>query len=64
LPAVGLLSMTVYAADLTTADATATAAFAMGADGPEWAAAQPDCLVHAVDSQYRVFVSPELPVLG
>lgn len=64
LPAHGLLSMTVYASDLTTADAVATAAFAMGADGPEWAAAQPGCLVYAVDSRYRVMVSPELPVVG
>jgi FAD:protein FMN transferase len=64
LPALGLLSMTVYASDLTTADATATAAFAMGGDGPEWAAAQPGCLVHAVDTRYRVVVSPELPVVG
>jgi thiamine biosynthesis lipoprotein len=64
LPALGLLSMTVYASDLTTADATATAAFAMGAEGPEWAAVQPGCLVHAVDAQYRVLVSPELPVMG
>ncbi|CAM4032922.1 FAD:protein FMN transferase [Kibdelosporangium persicum] len=64
LPAFGLLSMTVYAPDLTTADATATAAFAMGIDGPEWAAQQPGCLVHAVDSNHRVFRSPELPVLS
>ncbi|SMD26282.1 FAD:protein FMN transferase [Kibdelosporangium aridum] len=64
LPAFGLLSMTVHAPDLTTADAVATAAFAMGIDGVEWAASQPGCLVHAVDSNYRVFRSPELPVLA
>jgi thiamine biosynthesis lipoprotein len=63
LPAHGLLSMTVYAADLTTADVTATAAFAMGADGPGWAAEQPGCMVYAVDANYRVVCSPELPVL-
>lgn len=32
----GLLSVTVTGPDLTLADAFATAAFAMGADGPEW----------------------------
>ncbi len=63
LPAYGLLSITIQAADLTTADATATAAFAMGAEGPAWAAAQPGCQVYAVDSDYRVFRSPELPVI-
>jgi FAD:protein FMN transferase len=64
LPAFGLLSMTVFADDLTTADATATAAFAMGVDGPQWAAEQPGCLVYAVDTNYRVVRSPELPVLS
>jgi FAD:protein FMN transferase len=63
LPAYGLLSITVHADDLTTADATATAAFAMGTDGPAWAAEQPGCLVYAVDTNYRVIRSPELPVL-
>ncbi|MBE1471619.1 thiamine biosynthesis lipoprotein [Kibdelosporangium phytohabitans] len=63
MPAFGLLSMTVFAFDLATADATATAAFAMGVDGVEWAVEQPGCLVHAVDSNYRVFRSPQLPVL-
>nr|WP_240658113.1 FAD:protein FMN transferase [Streptomyces populi] len=37
-PATGLLGMTVVAATLTEADAVATAAFAMGAEGVEWAA--------------------------
>ena len=32
----GLLSVTVVGPDLATADAYATAAFAMGADGPAW----------------------------
>lgn len=32
----GVLSVTVAGPDLTAADAFATAAFAMGADGPEW----------------------------
>jgi FAD:protein FMN transferase len=50
LPATGLLSVTVLAEDLTTADATATAAFAPGIEGVEWAAAQPGCLVFGVDA--------------
>jgi thiamine biosynthesis lipoprotein len=46
--ATDLLSVTVVAADLTVADATATAAFAMGRDGIAWAATEPGCLVLAV----------------
>lgn len=60
LPATGLLSMTVLADDLTTADATATAAFAMGEAGIAWAAAQPGCLVFAVDADRRVHRSAGL----
>src|SRR6185312_6893643 len=37
-PPSGLLSVTVVGPDLGDADAYATAAFAMGADGPEWTA--------------------------
>jgi thiamine biosynthesis lipoprotein len=37
-PATGALSVTVVGPDLATADAYATAAFAMGEDGPEWTA--------------------------
>jgi len=37
-PPSGPLSVTVVGPDLATADAYATAAFAMGADGPEWTA--------------------------
>ena len=36
LPPAGVLSVTVTGPDLGTADAYATAAFAMGADGPAW----------------------------
>ena len=35
-PPQGLLSVTITGPDLATADAYATAAFAMGEDGPEW----------------------------
>ncbi|MCX4978809.1 MULTISPECIES: FAD:protein FMN transferase [unclassified Streptomyces] len=61
-PATGLLSMTVVAPSLTEADATATAAFAMGAEGIEWAAAREGCEVFAVDTEHRVFRTPGLPV--
>jgi FAD:protein FMN transferase len=40
-PAAGALSVTVTGPDLGTADAYATAAFALGADAPAWAAALP-----------------------
>jgi thiamine biosynthesis lipoprotein len=38
LPPSGVLSVTITGPDLATADAFATAAFAMGADGPAWTA--------------------------
>jgi thiamine biosynthesis lipoprotein len=62
-PAEGLVSLTVVAADLTTADATATAAFAMGPAGIGWADAQPGCLVYAVDAGRRVHRSEDLTPL-
>jgi thiamine biosynthesis lipoprotein len=61
-PATGLLSMTVVAPSLTEADTVATAAFAMGAEGIEWAASQEGCEVFAVDAERRVFRTPGLPV--
>ncbi|MDN0197325.1 FAD:protein FMN transferase [Streptomyces sp. S.PNR 29] len=63
-PSTGLLSMTVVAASLTVADAVATAAFALGAEGIEWAAAREGCEVFAVDAGRRVFRTPGLPVAG
>ncbi|HEY2003505.1 MAG TPA: FAD:protein FMN transferase [Candidatus Saccharimonadia bacterium] len=39
-PATGLASLTVVGPDIVTADVYATAAFAMGANGAEWVAAQ------------------------
>lgn len=59
-PPHGLRSMTVVADDLILADGTATAAFAMGADGPGWAARQPGCLVYAVTDTGQVLRSAEL----
>jgi FAD:protein FMN transferase len=41
-PPVGLLSVTIAGPGLATADAYATAAFAMGSDGPAWTATLPD----------------------
>ncbi|MFL6120552.1 FAD:protein FMN transferase [Actinophytocola sp.] len=59
-PATDLVSLTVVAADLTTADAVSTAAFALGTDGIAWAAAQPGCLVFAVDRDREVHRSADL----
>ncbi|MFE6288167.1 FAD:protein FMN transferase [Streptomyces sp. NPDC057877] len=61
-PATGLLSMTVVAPTLTEADATATAAYAMGEAGVTWAAARPGCEVYAVDTGRRVLRTPGLRV--
>ncbi|MCK2241152.1 MULTISPECIES: FAD:protein FMN transferase [unclassified Crossiella] len=62
-PRRALLSMTVLAADLTVADTTATAAFALGEDGIAWAAAEPGCSVFAVRADRTVFSSPGLPLV-
>ncbi|MFE2042906.1 FAD:protein FMN transferase [Streptomyces sp. NPDC059477] len=58
-----LLSLTVVAPTLTEADVTATAAFALGAQGVGWAAAREGCEVFAVDGARRVRRSAGLPVL-
>ena len=59
-PVRDLISLTVIASDLTTADAASTAAFAMGAEGIAWAHSQPRCLVFAVDAHHRVHKSAAL----
>jgi thiamine biosynthesis lipoprotein len=56
-PASGLVSVTVLAEDLGVADTTATAAFAMGPAGINWAAAQPGCHVLAVDTDRMLYRS-------
>lgn len=61
-PATGLLSLTVVAATLTEADATATAAFAMGAEGVDWAAARKGCEIFAVDADHQVLRTAGFPV--
>ncbi|HEY8982421.1 MAG TPA: FAD:protein FMN transferase [Streptomyces sp.] len=48
LAATGLDSLTIVARSLTLADTVATAAFAMGREGVEWAASRPGCEVFAV----------------
>jgi thiamine biosynthesis lipoprotein len=60
-PATGLLSLTVVAPTLTEADAVATAAFAMGADGVDWAASLDGCEVFAVTADRRVLRTPGFP---
>ncbi|MEV7034917.1 FAD:protein FMN transferase [Streptomyces sp. NPDC093272] len=60
-PATALLSLTVVAPTLTEADAVATAAFAMGADGVAWAAARPGCEVFAVDADRQVLRTAGFP---
>ena len=54
----GLLSVTVVGPDLATADAYATAAFAMGADGPEWTASLGGYDAMCVTSDHRVLSTP------
>lgn len=61
-PVTGLISLTVVAPSLTEADATATAAFAMGAEGVDWAASRDGCEVFAVDEGRRVLRTPGFPV--
>ncbi|GAA2331117.1 FAD:protein FMN transferase [Streptomyces kunmingensis] len=63
-PATGLLSMTVVAATLTEADSVATAAFAMGPEGIEWAASLAGCEVFAVDAGGRVLRTDGFPLLA
>lgn len=61
-PATGLLSLSVVATSLTVADTVATAAFAMGSEGVEWAASRQGCEVFAVDAGRRVLRTEGFPV--
>jgi FAD:protein FMN transferase len=56
-PANAWRSITVLAPDLATADAVATAALAMGAAGPGWAARRPGCEVAAIDPEGRLLTT-------
>lgn len=53
-------SITILAPDLATADAVATAALAMGAEGPAWAARRPGCEVAAIGDDNRLWTTPGL----
>jgi thiamine biosynthesis lipoprotein len=54
----GLLSVTIVGRDLALADAYATAAFAMGADGPAWTAGLDGYDAMCVTSDRRVLLTP------
>jgi thiamine biosynthesis lipoprotein len=59
-PPAGLLSATFVGPDLATADAYATAAFAMGEQGPAWAATRPGYETLCITSDHSVLTSPGL----
>jgi thiamine biosynthesis lipoprotein len=59
-PPAGLLSVTIVGPDLATADAYATAAFAMGEQGPAWAAALADYETLCITTDHAVLTSPGL----
>ncbi|WP_414942076.1 FAD:protein FMN transferase [Amycolatopsis sp. cmx-11-51] len=59
-PATGLLSVTVAADDLVTADSLATVAFARGTEGIALVASQPGCQVLIIDAERQVHRSPGL----
>ncbi len=60
LPPSGLLSVTIVGPELAVADAYATAAFAMGAAGPAWAAARDGYETLCITSDREVLSSPGL----
>ena len=57
-PPTGLLSVTVIGPDLATADAYATAAFAMGADGPAWTTTLAGYDALCITTDHRVLSTP------
>jgi thiamine biosynthesis lipoprotein len=59
-PPRGLLSTTVVGRDLATADAYATAAFAMGADGPAWTASLRGYEALSITTDHTVLSTPGL----
>jgi len=58
----GLLSLSITGADLATADALATAAFAMGPAAPDWAARLADVEMLAILGDERVVRTPGFPL--
>jgi FAD:protein FMN transferase len=59
-PPTGLLSVTIVGPDLATADAYATAAFAMGEAGPAWAAGLAGYEALCITSGHEVLSTPGL----
>jgi thiamine biosynthesis lipoprotein len=57
-PPEGLLSVTVVGPELATADAYATAAFAMGAGGPAWTATLSGYEAMCITADHRVLSTP------
>jgi thiamine biosynthesis lipoprotein len=57
-PPTGLLSVTVVGPDLASADAFATAAFAMGSDGPAWTTTLTGYDAMCITSDHRVVSTP------
>jgi FAD:protein FMN transferase len=57
-PATGLLSVTIVGPQLGTADAYATAAFAMGAEGPAWTATLSGYDAMCITDDHRVLTTP------
>src|SRR4051794_11818807 len=57
-PPTGLLSVTVVGPDLAMADAYATAAFAMGSEGPAWTATLAGYDAMCITSDHRVLSTP------
>jgi thiamine biosynthesis lipoprotein len=57
-PPDGLLSVTIVGPELANADAYATAAFAMGADGPGWTATLGDYDAMCITTDHRVLSTP------
>jgi thiamine biosynthesis lipoprotein len=62
-PPVGVLSVTIVGPDLATADAFATAAFAMGAKGPHWTARLRGYDAMTILSDHRVLSTPAFPAV-
>jgi thiamine biosynthesis lipoprotein len=62
-PPEGVRSVSCAGDDLATADALATAAFAMGREGAAWLAGQPDVEAMVIDDRDRVHLTPGFAAL-
>jgi thiamine biosynthesis lipoprotein len=63
-PPSGLLSVSIAGPDLATADAYATAAFAMGEDGAAWSATRAPYESFVILADERSFATPGFPLAG